>query len=132
MHDPFLHDPEDDSDSANSELDDYFARGDSGPAHKSSRARKVVEFATEDRPKVFRYPSEAVFAAHYVKEAEAKAEGAAPRQDEEGEREEGDEEWYWAGWEEHQSAEPSRDELGELVDCQHTMGVNTGKDVKSS
>ncbi|PCH40217.1 hypothetical protein WOLCODRAFT_162184 [Wolfiporia cocos MD-104 SS10] len=114
MQDPFLQDPDDDPDSANSELDDYFARGDREPAHKGPRARKAVEFATEDCPKVFRYPSEAVFAAHYGKEAEA--EGAALGKDEEGEREEGDKEWYWAGWEEHQSAEPSRDELCELVD----------------
>jgi len=74
------------------------------------RRGKSVEFARDERPKVFRYPSEALIEAYYGGAEEVEEEVEAEEEDEddndmqETEESEGrDERWWWAGWEEQQS-----------------------------
>ncbi|KZT73908.1 hypothetical protein DAEQUDRAFT_761852 [Daedalea quercina L-15889] len=74
------------------------AVGAYGIRRKLGERRKSVVFV-EVRPKVFRYPSQALVEAYFgeATEEEANIEGG---EGEEGDRREGDEEWWWEGWEE--------------------------------
>lgn len=65
---------------------------------------KSVEFARDERPKVFRYPSEALIEAYYggAEEAEEEENDESDMEETE-ESEERDGRWWWAGWEEQQN-----------------------------
>ncbi|KZT11915.1 uncharacterized protein LAESUDRAFT_719857 [Laetiporus sulphureus 93-53] len=75
--------------------EDLYERSMYAAEPKVQRPRKSVGFAQVERPIVFRYPSQALVEAYY---------GTAEEQEELGSDEEGEKEWWWAGWEEHQDA----------------------------